>query len=88
GPSLSRQVILAGRVLDAQEAVATGLAVELAEDPRAAAFAVARAVAARDPLALRLAKELIARDDAADLRGERLAEALLYSRRAGAPRQG
>lgn len=87
GPSLARQVILAGRVLDAQQAVASGLAMELAPDPRARARELARAIATRDPLALRLAKELIAGDDAAGLRGERLAEALLYSRRPERPQR-
>lgn len=81
GPSVARQVILAGRVLDATQAVALGLAMELAPDPRARGRELAAQVATRDPLALRLAKEIIAGDPAASLRAERLAEALLYTRR-------
>jgi len=82
GPAIARQVILAGQQIDAPTAVTWGLALALDPDPRARARALARELAARDPLALRLAKELIAgQDDSRGLQGERLAEALLYARR-------
>ncbi|RME20555.1 MAG: enoyl-CoA hydratase/isomerase family protein [Deltaproteobacteria bacterium] len=83
GPALARQVILAGRIIDAEEAVRWGLALSLHDDPRQAAADLAARVARRDPVANRLAKEIIAGDDGRSLWAERVAEALLYSRRDG-----
>lgn len=82
GPAIARQVILAGRIIDAPTALQWGLAMELDEDPRARARVLAADLATRDPVALRLAKELIAGDHAVrELSAERTAEALLYARR-------
>jgi enoyl-CoA hydratase len=82
GGSIARQVILAGREIHADQALAWGLAIELHEDPRAAARTLARAVQARDPLANRLAKELLAGPGLhGPLLAERLAEAVLYGQR-------
>lgn len=82
GPSIARQVILAGRVIDAEHAVAWGLALSSTPDPRAEARALATRMATRDPVAMRLAKQIIAGDGGvASLREERVAEALLYARR-------
>jgi enoyl-CoA hydratase len=82
GPSVARQVILAGKVLSAEEGLRYGLFAELADDPQAAALALARLLAQRDPVALRLARQVIdLAEPEASLRMERLSEALLYSRR-------
>ncbi len=85
GPSLAKQVILAGRALSAEAAVACGLALGPADDPWAEAQRLAAQIAARqDPLAVRLAKQIIDRGEAkASLDAERVAEALLYTRRKG-----
>lgn len=83
GPSRARMVILAGKAIDARQAVDWGLAIELADDPFAAALALAENVAKRDPVANRLAKMIIDRgEDAASLEAERVSEALLYGRKA------
>lgn len=82
GSSIARQVILAGREINAERALAWGLAIELHDDPRAQARQLARDIQARDPLANRLAKELIAGPGLqASLLAERLAESVLYGQR-------
>lgn len=82
GPSLAKQVILAGRSLNADEAHQYGLVLEIHEDPRACALEWARKIAARDPVAQRLAKGIVDHtDDADSLQAERVAEALLYARK-------
>lgn len=82
GASLAKQVILAGRTLSADDAVQTGLAVAVNPDPLARALTLARTLAERDAVALRLAKQIIDRDeDRGSLEAERVAEALLYQRR-------
>ncbi len=82
GPSVAKQVILAGRSLDADAAVRLGLAMECIAYPRERAFALAQELRSRDPIAQRLAKQIIDRgEDPTSLDMERLAESLLYSRR-------
>ena len=83
GPAIARQVILAGQEIDAQAAVTWGLALPIVPDPRAAARQLGARLCARDPLAMRLARELLrGEDDARGLFEERMAEAILYARRA------
>ena len=84
GPSVAKQVILAGRSLSADDAARVGLAIGPVDDARAEAQRLAtHMVAHHDPVALRLAKGIIdASDDRASLQAERLAEAVLYARRA------
>lgn len=84
GPSVAKQVILAGRALSAQDSVRLGLALDIADDPHAEAHRLATEIALHhDPLALRLAKSIVDRgEDAGSLEAERVSEALLYSRRA------
>jgi enoyl-CoA hydratase/carnithine racemase len=82
GPARAKAVILGGEPVDAPTALAWGLVHRLADDPKAAAWAWAEAVAQRDAAALRLAKETIDLDEsAAGLARERTIEAILYSRR-------
>ncbi|MFM2247767.1 MAG: hypothetical protein RL071_3842 [Pseudomonadota bacterium] len=83
GGAVARELILFGRPLSAERALQLGLIAELVDDPRAVARALAAAAGARDPLALRLAKDLLRpTDEAARLQAERHAEALLYARAA------
>ena len=82
GPSIAKQVILAGRSLNAEEALNFGLAIEINDDPRTAALALAERIAARDPVAQRLAKGIVdGAEDTESLQAERVAEALLYARK-------
>ena len=61
GPALARELILAGRVIDAAEAHRIGLVNEVvpAGEARARADTVAEEIASRGPLAVREAKRLI-----------------------------
>lgn len=84
GGAAARELILFGGQLSAERALSLGLVAELHADPRARARAWAAQAAARDPVALRLAKGLL-RDplEHAGLAAERTAEALLYALRPG-----
>lgn len=83
GVSVARQVILAGRALSAQDAVRMGLALRQNDRPLEDALALAEEVARRDPVALRLAKQILdTGEDRASLDAERVSEALLYARKA------
>ncbi len=82
GPGRAKEVILGGRVLDAEAALAWGVVHRVAADPRAEAVAWAQDVAGRDPVALAMAKELIdAGESDGALARERQAEAVLYALR-------
>jgi enoyl-CoA hydratase/carnithine racemase len=54
-----RELTYTGRVFSAQEALSYGLATRICEDPRAAAFEVAREIAGKSPHAIRAAKRLL-----------------------------
>lgn len=82
GPGRAKEVILGGRVVEAEAALDWGLVHRVVADPRAEAREWAEAIAKRDPVALRLAKGIIdLGEDEASLRLERVSEAWLYSRR-------
>ncbi len=83
GQSVARQVILAGSSISASQAVRWGLAHgDTQAAPRAAAYDLARSIAQRDPMALRLAKQVLGMDGRGpSLDAERLAEAVLYGRK-------
>lgn len=57
-PDVARELVYTGRIVDAQEAIAIGLATRRAEDPVADALALARTIAAQSPSAIRAAKRL------------------------------
>lgn len=86
GGARARELVLTGRVLEAEEALAWGLLSRLHADPRGEALRWAQQLRRRDPVALRLAKQAL--DSAAPNQGsldsERVAEALLYLRRRAA----
>src|SRR6266567_301944 len=54
-----RELTFTGRIFSAQEAQAYGLATRITDDPRAAAFEVAREISAKNPHAIRAAKRLL-----------------------------
>ena len=54
-----RDLTYTGRIFSAQEALAYGLATRICDDPRAAAFEVAREIAGKSPDAIRAAKRLL-----------------------------
>lgn len=57
-PDLARELIYTGRVVSGEEAARIGLVTRVAEDPRAEALALAHAIAAQSPDAIRAAKRL------------------------------
>jgi len=59
GPDVAKDLVLTGRTVDGTEALAIGLATRLADDPRAEAFAMARAIASHNPDAVREARALV-----------------------------
>jgi enoyl-CoA hydratase len=84
GAARAKALILAGEVLDARTAQEWGLLQALVPEPRQEARALARRIAQRDRVALRLAKQVIDHADTQpSLRAERVAEALLYARKRG-----
>jgi enoyl-CoA hydratase/carnithine racemase len=54
-----RELTYTGRIFSAQEALAYGLATRICDDPRAAAFELAREIAGKSPDAIRAAKRLL-----------------------------
>jgi len=54
-----RDLTYTGRVFSAQEAMSYGLATRICDDPRAAAFEVARDIAGKSPDAIRAAKRML-----------------------------
>ena len=56
-----RELTFTGRIFSAQEAMSYGLATRICDDPRAAAFEVAREIAGKSPDAIRAAKRMLNR---------------------------
>src|SRR3954454_15331160 len=54
-----RDLTYTGRIFSAQEAMSYGLATRICDDPRAAAFEVAREIAGKSPDAIRAAKRML-----------------------------
>lgn len=84
GPSRAKEVILGGRELDATTALDWGIVHRIVEDPRADAISWAEQIATeRDPVALGMAKAVLDADESGfSLASERMAEAILYHRKA------
>lgn len=61
GPDVAKDLMLTGRAVSGEEAVRLGLATRLADDPRAAALALAAEIAGRSPDAIRVIKQLVDR---------------------------
>lgn len=58
-PDVAKELAFTGRKVSAEEAVWIGLCTRIADDPLAAAHALARDIAARNPDAIRADKELV-----------------------------
>ena len=56
---VAKELTFTGRIVSGTEAVALGLATRVADDPRAAALALAREIAGKSPEAVRAAKKLL-----------------------------
>src|SRR5882757_5732949 len=54
-----RELTYTGRIFSAQEALSYGLATRICDDPRAAAFELAREIAGKSPDAIRAAKRML-----------------------------
>lgn len=87
GVSRAKEVILGGRQVDAETALNWGLVHRLAEDPHAETALWASQIVQRNPLALRLAKQILDTSESqASLALERVSEALLYSEKSNSTR--
>ncbi|WP_104053042.1 MULTISPECIES: enoyl-CoA hydratase/isomerase family protein [unclassified Arthrobacter] len=84
GEPLAKEILLAGRVLNAEEALAAHLVTELAEpeDLLAAAHALADRIARQDPLAVRLTKTVFAAPADAHPAIDNLAQGILFESQA------
>lgn len=80
GEPLAKDMLFAGRSLDAQEALHAGLVTSVHEptDLMAAADAVADRIAAQDPLAVRITKRVLAAPRDAHPLVDELAQAILF----------
>jgi enoyl-CoA hydratase/carnithine racemase len=56
---VAKDLTFSGRIVGGIEAVALGLATRVADDPRAAALALAAEIASKSPSAIRAAKRLL-----------------------------
>ena len=81
-----RELTYTGRVFSAQEALSYGLATRICDDPRAAAFDVAREIAGKSPDAVRAAKRMI-NSLYADSASALLAESVEQQKLLGSPNQ-
>src|SRR5260370_56096 len=59
GDDSLRELTYTGRIFSAQEGMSYGLATRICDDPRAAAFEVAREIAGKSPEAIRAAKRML-----------------------------
>ena len=81
-----RDLTYTGRIFSAQEALSYGLATRICEDPRAAAFEVAREIASKSPEAIRACKRML-NNLSADPGPALLAESVEQMKLMGGPNQ-
>lgn len=81
-----RELTYTGRIFSAQEALSYGLATRICDDPRAAAFEVAREIAGKSPDAVRAAKRLL-NNLSVDPAPALLAESIEQMKLMGSPNQ-
>ncbi len=82
-----KELTYTGRVVSGVEAVELGLATHLSDDPRAAAFELAREIAGKSPSAIRAAKKLLNDAPLVDVAAGLEAEARLQGALIGRPNQ-
>ncbi|MFI5959406.1 crotonase/enoyl-CoA hydratase family protein [Cryptosporangium sp. NPDC051539] len=87
GPDKARELVFTGRKVLGTEAAAIGLATRTADDPLAAAFALAREIAGRSPDAIRASKRLLDLADTVDLEAGLAAEQKEIAALIGTPNQ-
>jgi len=80
GEGIAKEILLAGRILDAQEALEHGLltAIHPAAELLESAHAVADRIATQDPLAVRISKQIFAMPREAHPQVDNLAQAILF----------
>jgi enoyl-CoA hydratase/carnithine racemase len=90
GRGRAKEMVLGGREIDAQVALAWGVVSRVSENPLEEAREWAHSLAERDPMALSLAKEILDAegDRASRLEMERIAEARLYEKKWGGGKEG
>jgi enoyl-CoA hydratase/carnithine racemase len=81
-----RELTYTGRIFSAQEALDYGLATRICDDPRAAAFEIAREIAGKSPDAVRAAKRLL-NNLSVDPAPALLAESIEQMKLMGSPNQ-
>jgi enoyl-CoA hydratase/carnithine racemase len=81
-----RELTYTGRIFSAQEALSYGLATRIVDDPRAAAFELAREIAGKSPDAIRAAKRML-NNLSVDPGPALLAESVEQQKLMGAPNQ-
>jgi enoyl-CoA hydratase/carnithine racemase len=59
GPDVAKDLMMTGRIVSGEEALCLGLATRVADDPHAAATALAHELVGRNPDALRVIKQLV-----------------------------
>lgn len=81
-----RELVYSGRIFSGEEAQAMGLVTRVADDPHAAALALAQQLAAKSPHAMRAAKRLLNRTPQ-DIAGALLAESVAADALVDSPNQ-
>jgi len=84
---VAKELTFTGRVVSGTEAVALGLATHVADDPRAAALAMAAEIATKSPSAIRAAKRLLDEAVVTDVASGLALEQSLQSGLLGRPNQ-
>lgn len=78
GEPVAKEILLAGRILNADEALACGYVTALADDVLAAAHELADRIAKQDPLAVRLSKQLFSMPASAHPYVDNIAQAICF----------
>lgn len=84
---LAKELTFTGRILSGEEAKAFGLVTHVAEDPLAAALALAREIASKSPNAVRAGKKLLEGSWRADAAAGLCMESSLQAKLIGSPNQ-
>ncbi|MEV5831179.1 crotonase/enoyl-CoA hydratase family protein [Spirillospora sp. NPDC052242] len=87
GEDVAKELTFTGRMITGTDAVRIGLATRTADDPHAAATALAREIAGNSPDAVRAAKRLLNRAADRDLAGQFLEESRELGALRGTPNQ-